>query len=87
MPRSREKSFCCGAGGGHAFYDDAEGGRINRNRMREAIATGADTVGTACPFCLPMLEDAARAESPGGDGPEIRDIAELVADRLDEESS
>jgi Fe-S oxidoreductase len=87
MPRSGEGSFCCGAGGGHAFFDDGDGGKINRNRMREAAATGADIVCTACPFCLGMLEDAARAERPGGGAPRVRDLAELVADRLDGERS
>ena len=54
--------------------------RINDNRYQEASNTGASTIATGCPFCLTMLNDAAtRAPS---NGPPIKDIAEIVADRL-----
>jgi Fe-S oxidoreductase len=79
MTRSRSDSFCCGAGGGHAFFDDDEGEKINALRVREAAATGASTVVTGCPFCLTMLASGARAAAP-----ELatRDVAELVAEAL-----
>lgn len=53
--------------------------RINDTRYAEAAATGASTVATACPFCLTMLRDAA---AKSVDGPEVKDIAEIVAERL-----
>jgi Fe-S oxidoreductase/nitrate reductase gamma subunit len=81
MARRRERSFCCGAGGGHAFFEDGEGGRINENRAREAIATGAPVVGTACPFCLGMLE-AGVSVTRNGREVRVLDIAELVAEAL-----
>ena len=81
MPRSRERSFCCGAGGGHAFFEQHQGGRINQNRAKETVATGATTVCTACPFCLPMLEDGLRATDAAG-AVRVRDIAELVDEAL-----
>lgn len=81
MDRSGSESFCCGSGGGHAFYDDASGGRINVNRAKEAIDTGAKTIATACPFCLPMLEDGVNRLQPGGET-RVRDISELVAEAL-----
>lgn len=86
MPRSREKSFCCGAGGGHAFFEDEEGGKVNVNRAREAVETGASTVCTACPFCLSMLEEGVAAVEPDG-GPRVRDFVELVAEALDREAA
>jgi Fe-S oxidoreductase/nitrate reductase gamma subunit len=82
MPRSGKESFCCGAGGGHAFYTDEEGEWINAIRAREATGTGATTVVTGCPFCLTMLADGAR-RIEATDGPlRVRDFVELVADAL-----
>ncbi|MDP9114232.1 MAG: heterodisulfide reductase-related iron-sulfur binding cluster, partial [Acidobacteriota bacterium] len=48
-PRSRERSFCCGAGGGLAFLGEESGERVSHNRAQELVATGANVVGTACP--------------------------------------
>lgn len=90
MARSREKGFCCGAGGGRYFMDDAPGQRINVARAQEAAATGADTVCTACPFCMLMLEDglATVASETGETEPRVvaKDLAELVAEALIVES-
>ncbi len=75
MPRSRERSFCCGAGGARMWMEE-EGTRVNDERFREAAATGADTVAVACPFCLVMLDDAAKAQ----DSPvKVADVATLLA--------
>ena len=83
MPRSRGESFCCGAGGGHAFYEDADGGeKINSIRAREAAATGATTVVTGCPFCLTMLESGVRAVATENRPLRTRDFVELVAEAL-----
>ncbi|NIP58779.1 MAG: (Fe-S)-binding protein [Gemmatimonadetes bacterium] len=81
MPRSRENSFCCGAGGGHAFFEDDEGGKVNVNRAREAVGTGASTICTACPFCLSMLEEGVAATKPD-EPPRVRDFVELVEEAL-----
>lgn len=79
MPRSKNNSFCCGAGGAQMWMDEPTP-RINDARYEEASATGASTVATGCPFCLTMLSDAAtRSES---EGPVIKDIAEIVAEQL-----
>ena len=83
MKRSGRESFCCGAGGGHAFYEDTDDGeKINAIRVREATATGASTVVTGCPFCLTMLASGARAVAPGGQPLRTRDVVELVAEAL-----
>jgi Fe-S oxidoreductase/nitrate reductase gamma subunit len=82
MVRRREKSFCCGAGGGHAFYEDASGGRVNQDRAREAVATGAGTVAVGCPFCLAMLEDGVKSVQPTNGPVRVRDFVELVAEAL-----
>ena len=79
MPRNKKNSFCCGAGGAQMWMDEPTP-RINEARYDEAVATGANTIATGCPFCLTMLRDAATKADPGG--PVIKDIAEIVAERL-----
>jgi Fe-S oxidoreductase len=81
MKRSRSRSLCCGAGGGHAFFEDGTGGEINVRRIKQAAETGSSTVCTACPFCLSMLEDAVRGVAPK-EGIEVRDLAELIDELL-----
>ena len=81
MPRNREKGFCCGAGGARMWMEETKGEKINDNRAKEAIKTGADTVATACPFCLTMLTDGVEANKP--EKPvQVKDIAEVVAESL-----
>lgn len=79
MERSREQSFCCGAGGGHAWMEDEPGiTRVNRIRAEEAVGTGATTVATGCPFCLQMMEDGLKTVGGGEHNMRALDVAELV---------
>lgn len=80
--RSRDRSFCCGAGGANYFYKVEEQTGISTLRLNQAMKTGADTVAVACPFCLGMLEDAARSSGADAAVPRIADLAELVAAAL-----
>jgi Fe-S oxidoreductase len=79
-PRSHERSFCCGAGGGLAFLGEETGDRVSHTRAKELVATGASTIGTACPFCNTMFRDALSATD--GAVPQLLDIAQLTARRL-----
>jgi Fe-S oxidoreductase len=81
-PRNRERSFCCGAGGGLAFLGEETGERVSHNRAAELAATGAQTIAAACPFCNTMLKDALAAE--GESAPQLLDIAQLAARGLPE---
>jgi Fe-S oxidoreductase len=82
-PRSRERSFCCGAGGGLSFLGEETGERVSHVRAAELAATGAHTVAAACPFCNTMFRDALAAR--GEDAPELLDIAQLAARGLPED--
>jgi Fe-S oxidoreductase len=77
--RTRDRGLCCGAGGGRMFMEERTGKRINVERTEELLATGADRLAVACPFCLTMIKDGA--ESLGSEKP-VMDIAEIVAERL-----
>ena len=79
--RSRERGFCCGAGGGLAFLGEESGERVSHNRARELAATGAQTVAAACPFCNTMFRDALKAVSDAP--PKLLDIAQIAAAGLD----
>jgi len=83
MEKSGKGTFCCGAGGGRMWMEEDRGTRINAERTRQALETGADGVATACPFCLVMLRDGL-ADAPGGRGEGIRaqDISEVLAASL-----
>ncbi|MBL0175115.1 MAG: (Fe-S)-binding protein [Ignavibacteria bacterium] len=81
MPRSRDRGLCCGAGGGRMFMEETEGKRVNIERTEEAIATGADTIASACPFCMTMLTDGVK-DLGKTDSVVVKDIAELVYDSL-----
>ncbi len=80
MARSREHGFCCGAGGGRMWLEEHEGSRINHERVQEALILDPDTICVSCPYCLTMFEDGLK--DAGSSGTRVRDLAELVADRL-----
>ena len=85
MDRNKEKSFCCGAGGGRMWMEESIGTRVNMNRGDEALSTGATKIAVACPFCSVMLNDAVtvRGQEAGGDpAAEVVDIATLLLDRV-----
>jgi Fe-S oxidoreductase len=76
-PRSHERSFCCGAGGGLVFLGEETGERVGKVRAAELVATGATTVATACPFCNSIFRDALAEH--GEAAPQLLDIAQLTA--------
>jgi len=84
MPRNREQSFCCGAGGGQIWMKDHDGltERASDSRIREALCLGPiDYFVVSCPKDLTMYRDAVK--STGNDGKiEVRDIVEFVADAM-----
>ena len=83
MERNKSKGFCCGAGGGRMFLEDEEGGKINIERTKEALTTNADTIASACPFCMTMMTDGVK-HFEKSETVAVKDIAELVLENLSE---
>lgn len=78
---SRERTLCCGAGGGQMWIDRPGSDAVNVIRLKDLRAAGSDTVAVACPHCLTMLE-SAKAVTKDADDVRISDIAEIVAAAL-----
>jgi Fe-S oxidoreductase len=83
MTNHGRQTFCCGAGGGHMWMEENRGTRINSERTRQALETGAEVVATGCPFCLVMMRDGL-ADAPSRQAAEVvaRDISEILAASL-----
>ncbi|MCG6879141.1 MAG: (Fe-S)-binding protein, partial [Deltaproteobacteria bacterium] len=81
MERNRNKSLCCGAGGGRLWMETPPEWRFSDLRIHEAIDTGATILATACPYCVSMLEDSRKTVNKE-DEIEIKDISELIAEAL-----
>jgi Fe-S oxidoreductase len=79
MPRNREKTFCCGAGGGRMWMEEDPKKRVCSVRAKEALDTGAKTVAVGCPFCLTMMSDGVASQT---DTARVLDVAEILAERL-----
>jgi Fe-S oxidoreductase len=80
MPRNRERTFCCGAGGARMWMEEKRGRPINQERVREAEATGAETLAVACPFCTVMLDDGVRET---GAKLQVFDLATLLHEAVE----
>ena len=80
MKRSRSKGFCCGAGGAQVFKDAEPGKKeVNIDRTEEALATGANTIAVACPFCMIMMNDGVKTKEKEGQVA-VKDLAELISE-------
>lgn len=77
MDRNKERSFCCGAGGGRMWLEETIGERVNNMRTDQALETGADMVVSSCPYCLTMFTDGLK-DRDAADKVWAADIIELV---------
>jgi Fe-S oxidoreductase len=86
MRRCRERGFCCGAGGSRMWMEERLGKRVNLERTDEALGTGADVVGTACPYCMVMLDDAVKQRQAEGEAEGVRvlDVAQVLERSLEQ---
>jgi len=79
MKRCRSNGLCCGAGGAQMFKEEEKGTtRVNFERGKEAVATGASIIAANCPFCMTMLSDGVKEEGKE-DTVQVLDIAEIIA--------
>ena len=81
MPRNRETSFCCGAGGARMWMEETIGTRINETRTDEALSTGAELITAACPYCIVMLTDGAASRKQQGKAPaelQVIDVSQVL---------
>jgi Fe-S oxidoreductase len=79
MARAGKRTFCCGAGGAHMWMEE-RGRPINEERAREAVATGAQTLAVACPFCTMMLDDGMKQV---GESMRVAEVSVLLAEALE----
>ncbi len=83
MARSRDRGFCCGAGGARMFMEEKIGKRVNIERTEEALSLKPQAIATSCPFCMTMMSDGIKAKD-AEDTVHVRDVAEILADSLRE---
>ncbi len=83
MPRNGTKGMCCGAGGARMWMEEDIGTKVNDERAREAIATGATRVATACPFCYIMLDDGVKGAGKEESEIKVGDIAIHLLDAIE----
>ena len=86
MPRNGTRGMCCGAGGARMWMEEHTGKKVNVERTEEALATGAQRIAVACPFCYVMLEDGVKEKGRDEDV-KVQDIAEMLLEALESESA
>jgi len=79
MPRHGTRGLCCGAGGARFWMEEQTGKKVNIERAEEAIATGADEVIVACPYCYVMIDDGVK-ELGRDEDVRVRDLAQLLVE-------
>jgi Fe-S oxidoreductase len=79
VEQSKNRTFCCGAGGGCFWKEEHEGTRINQKRFDQLNEAKPECVAVGCPFCMTMMEDAVKSRSLE-ESMRVRDLAELLAE-------
>jgi len=77
MERHRQRSFCCGAGGGHMWMEENADTRINMERVRQALQQKPDTICVCCPYCVTMIEDGL-TDLKVTDNIAVLDLSEVI---------
>jgi Fe-S oxidoreductase len=85
MPRNGTKGMCCGAGGARMWMEETIGKKVNVERAQEAIATGAERIAVACPYCYVMMDDGVKGE--GREDVKVQDIAEMLLEAVENETA
>ncbi len=85
VDQSKNRTFCCGAGGGCMWKEEHEGTRINQKRFDQLSVANPKTLAVGCPFCMTMMEDALKSRSLE-DSMRVRDLIEIVAESTEPQS-
>jgi len=83
MPRNGTRGLCCGAGGARMWMEEHTGKKVNIERTEEALATGAERIAVACPFCYVMMDDGVK-EKHRDEDVKVQDIAEVLAEAVEQ---
>ncbi len=81
--RTRDRSFCCGAGGGRMFMEETEGKRVNIERTEELLALNPSAIAVNCPFCMTMLTDGVKAKEKA-ETVKVQDVAEILLTAIEQ---
>ncbi|MEJ2010749.1 MAG: (Fe-S)-binding protein [Anaerolineales bacterium] len=81
MQPEGEDGLCCGGGGGRMYLETPPGERFGDTRVRQAQASGASVLATACPLCIACLEDSMKVL--GGEPMSVLDVVEIAARHLE----
>jgi Fe-S oxidoreductase len=81
-PRNGTKGMCCGAGGARMWMEETIGTKVNDERSRELVDTGASRVATACPFCYIMIDDGVKGMGHDEDEVRVADISIHLVEAL-----
>lgn len=82
-PRNGTQGMCCGAGGARMWMEETIGTKVNEERSRELVSTGASRIATACPFCYVMIDDGVKAQGLGEDEVKVADISIHLIEALE----
>ena len=82
-PRNGTKGMCCGAGGARMWMEESIGTKVNDERSRELIATGASRIATACPFCYVMMDDGVKAHGKEEEEVKVADLSMHVLEAIE----
>lgn len=86
MEDSRERSHCCGAGAGVKSAFPQTANKIAKKRIKDAENTGADTIATACSFCILNLKDTLKNSSENNENVlKVKDLSEILLMGLEDE--
>jgi Fe-S oxidoreductase/nitrate reductase gamma subunit len=82
--RNGTQGMCCGAGGARMWMEETIGTKVNDERSKELVETGASRIATACPFCYVMMDDGVKGHGVEEDDVRVADIAMHLLEAIEE---
>jgi Fe-S oxidoreductase len=82
IAQSKNRTFCCGAGGGAVWKEEKEGSRINYTRVEQLMAANPETIAVGCPFCMIMMDDAIKGKNLD-EQVQVKDLVEIISESLE----